>query len=573
MRGISLRHHLSAIAALAMVVTACAPTTTQPTPTAATAAPAATPAPPRGGSFTFAIWQEPATLYPFHGTQTVISVVLNPVYEGMVNVDTNGDFVADLAKKVPTIQNGGVKLTEDGKKMEVTYDLLDGVKWADGQPFTSADVKFTWEAIMKDPKVTSREGYDKIEAIDTPSPTSVVVKYKEIYAPYATRFSQIIPKHAFEKDIADPSKSPFARTPIGTGPFKVTEFRTADSIIVERNTNYRDKDRPLLDKIVFRSVPSREVAIAQLKAGEVDGMWNLLEAQVPELERETSIKLATIESPTVERLEFNLAKPANPADPKVAHPVLGDIAVRKALLLATPKKAIVDKLLAGKAKPGTSPISQGWAAPRDLKQDDYDPNKAKQTLDQAGWKPGADGIRAKDGVRASLVITTTTGDKTREQVEQILIDEYKAIGVELKIKNLPSATLFGSWAANAPRKKGDFDINMYASTPDVDPHSTINLRFHSTNIPRPENNGAGFNYNRFSDPQVDKWIAEAGSIADQDKRKQLYRQVLQRVNDQVLNVWLYDRANIDAFRANVAGYKQNVWDEVTATARDWFVRR
>jgi len=362
------------------------------------------------------------------------------------------------------------------------------------------------------------------------------------------------------------------RTPLGTGPFKITEFKSADHITAERNTNYREKDKPYLDKIIFRSVPSREVALAQLKAGEVDVMWNLLESQLADVATNADLKLQITPGPTVERLEFNLAKPGTPADPSVPHPVLGDPKMREALVLATPKQRLIDKLLGGKAKPGDSPISIGFFSPS-IKQEEYDPKKAKSLLDSAGWTPGSDGIRSKGGVRAHLAITTTTGDKVREQVEQVLVDEWKQIGVELEIKNVPSSVLFGSWSQNAPRKKGNFDVNMYASSPDPDPHETISGRFSSTQIPTNANNGAGFNYNRWINPEVDKLISQAGQTADSDARKKLYGTILKDANDAFTNVWLYNRSNIDGYRANVGGYTGNGWDNLTWNAQNWYVKR
>jgi len=534
-------------------------------------------APVRGGSLTVAIWQEPNTLYPYYATQTVSTLVTEIAQEGLVQVTPEGNYRAVLAREVPTNANGGLKLSADGKRMDVTYHLKPDLKWADGQPVTSDDIRFTWQAIMKDPKVTSRGGYDQITAVDTPDPLTAVVRYGSIYAAYASRFSSsignpILPRHVLEKE-ADISKSDYVRTPFGTGPFKITEFKSADHITAERNPNYREAGKPYLDRIIFRSVPSREVALAQLKAGEVGAMWNLLEAQLPELEKQTDVKVRPVPSPSVERLEFNLAKPANPADPAVPHPVLGDASLRHALVLATPKKQLVDKLLYGKATVAQSTLSIGWAAPRDVHQDDYNLAKAKQLLDQAGWVPGADGVRVKNGVRASLKITTTTGDKIREEIEQVLIDEWRQIGVALEVSNVPSAVLFGSWSANSPRKKGNFDINMYASSPDIDPQETVAQRFACDNIPRPENSGAGFNYYRWCDSQTDQLIQQAGSIVDQDKRKQLYASILKRVNDANISVWLYNRSNIDAYRLDVGGYKDNGWDNFTWNTQDWFVTK
>ena len=534
-------------------------------------------APVKGGTMTVAVWQEPNTLYPYYATQTVSQLVYEIALEGLVQVTPEGNYQPVLAREVPTTGNGGLKLAADGKSMDVTYRLKPNLKWADGQPVTSEDIKFTWQAIMKDPKVTSRGGYDQITSIDTPDPLMAVVHYGSIYAAYASRFSSstgqpILPRHVLEKE-TDISKSEFVRAPFGTGPFKITEFKSADHITAERNPNYREAGKPYLDRLIFRSVPSREVALAQLKAGEVDAMWNLLEAQLPDLAKQTDIKVRSVAGPTVERLEFNLAKPANPADRNVPHPVLGDVNMRHALVLATPKKQLVDKLLFGKASPAQSTLSIGWAAPRDVHQDDYNPTKAKQLLDQAGWVPGPDGIRVKNGVRASLKITTTTGDKIREEIEQVLIDEWRQIGVALEVSNIPSSVLFGSWSANSPRKRGNFDINMYASSPDIDPQETVAQRFGCDNIPRPENNGAGFNYYRYCDSQTDQLIQQAGSTVDQDKRKPLYSAILKRINDAHISVWLYNRSNIDAYRFTVGGYKDNGWDNLTWNSQDWFVSK
>jgi peptide/nickel transport system substrate-binding protein len=552
----------------AIAVGACAPAST------GTASTAPSGAPVKGGTLVFAIWQEPTTLAPIYANQTVSGVVNNVTVEGLLKTDMTGTFYPVLAKTVPTLDNGGVKISADGKKMDVTYDLLSGVKWSDGSPFTSADVKFTWETYLKDPKVVTTEGYSSIESVDTPTDTQVVLHYKTIYGAYLTRFGGIIPKTLLQ-NVPDISKSEYNLKPMGTGPYKVTEFVSADHITVERNPNYRKPDRPLLDKIVFRSVPSREAAVAQLKAGEVDAMWNLLEAQIPDLEKDASIKIVATPGPSVERIEMNLAKPADPiADPKVPHPVLGDINVRRALLLATPKQQIIDKLLFGKAKPGTSPVSQGWASPKGLTQESYDPAKAKQLLDQAGWVPGSDGIRSKGGAKASLTIVTTTGDKIREGVQQILVDEYKAIGVQLQIKNQPSSVLLsGSYSAGDPRKKGNIDMWMYASSPAIDPHSVINQRYTSGNIPTAANNGSGQNYTRFSNPEVDRLVAEAGATVDLNKRAKNYADAFKILNDNVPIIWMYDRQGLDAFRSNVSGYKGNTWDDITWNAEDWSIRK
>src|SRR5687767_1582712 len=376
------------LAAVSIVAAACTPA---PTGSGPTTAPAATEAPVKGGTAIVAIWQEPATLAVHYANQTVTDIVNNGVTEGLAETTNEGEYVPLLASKVPSLANGGVVVK--GTKLDVTWELKPGLKWSDGAPVTSADIKYTWEIWMKDPKVNNRTGFSEIESIDTPNELTAVVHYKSVYAPYPLNFASLMPKHLLEKE-ADISKTDYVRRPLGTGPFKVTEFKTDESVTLERNTNYRDTSKPYLDKIIFKSVPSSQVGLAQLKANEVHAMWNLTEAQTPEVEKESSLALLVVQGPTVERIELNTALNKEYPDPTSVHPVLGDIEMRKALLYATPKQQIIDKLLFGKAKPGSSPVSQGWAAYK-TPQEGYDAAKANATLDKAGWVKGSDGTRSK----------------------------------------------------------------------------------------------------------------------------------------------------------------------------------
>src|ERR1700687_4458279 len=354
-----------------LVAAACAGP--QNTPAASASTNPSADAPVRGGTAIIAIWQEPTTLGVPYGNQTVLGLVVNGTVEGLADTTTDGKYVPILATRVPDVTNGGVVI--NATKMDVTWELQKGLKWSDGDPVTSADIKFTWELWLKDPKVNTRTGFDQIESIDLPSDTTAAVHYKAIYAPYPLNFSAILPKHLLEKE-ADVTKSDYVRRPLGTGPYKITEFKTGEPITRERNPNSRGAPKkPYLDKIIFKSVPSSQVALAQLQAGEVQAMWNLTEAQTADVEKTAGLALQGVPGPTVERIEMNTAVNKEFTDPNSVHPVLGDIAVRKALLYATPKQQLVDKLLFGKAKAGSSPVSQGWAAYREP-QEPYDPVKA-----------------------------------------------------------------------------------------------------------------------------------------------------------------------------------------------------
>jgi peptide/nickel transport system substrate-binding protein len=555
--------------AIALAATACTGPTATPTTSATAAASATTQPITRGGTAIVAIWQEPTTLGAPYGNQTVLGLVINGTVEGLADTTTDGKYVPTLATEVPDVANGGVVLK--GDRMDVTWKLRPGIKWSDGDPLTSADIYFTWALWRNDPKVNTRTGFELIDSVDLPNDLTAVLHYKSVYAAYPLNFGSILPKHLLEKE-ADVTKTDYVRRPLGTGPFKITEFKTGESITLEKNPNYRGApDKPYLDKIIFKSVPSSQVALAQLQAGEVHAMWNLTEAQTPDVEKTAGLSLQVVPGPSVERIEMNTAANKEFTDPNSVHPVLGDIAVRKALLYATPKQQLIDKLLFGKAKPGASPVSQGWAAYREP-QEGYDPAKANKVLDDAGWVKGSDGIRSKGGVRASLTYTTTTGDQLRERVQQVLVDEWKAIGIEVKITNQPSAVfLAGSCSAKDPRKLGTYDIDMFASTPSIDPHSTM-LRYHSKRIPT-QADCAGENYTRFKNPAADAAIDAAGATLDLEKRKASYATALKALNDAYVIIWLYDRANIDARVNALQGWEPNVWRRFTWNMQEWWMKK
>jgi peptide/nickel transport system substrate-binding protein len=238
-------------------------------------------------TLTLGIYQEPENLNTYIGVQTVITYVHKPFAEYLIDVNQKGEYVPVLAAEVPTVENGGV--SKDG--LTITYKLRKGVKWSDGAPFTSADVKFTWEAVVN-PKnlVKSKSGYDLIQAVETPDEHTAVVKYKEFYAPYLTRFAPVLPKHILGKH-ENMNDAPYNRMPVGTGPFMVTEWASGNYIAMAKNPHYREADKVKIDKVFFKIVPSREVGIAQLQAGDIDGVWDLVEAQIPMMENNPSLAL------------------------------------------------------------------------------------------------------------------------------------------------------------------------------------------------------------------------------------------------------------------------------------------
>ncbi len=533
----------------------------------------------RGGTITFALYQEPETLNPYIFTQTASDEVLTFVAEGLVAVDEKGEYFPQLAAQLPSRQNGGV--SADGKT--VTYNLREGLKWSDGRALTCDDVKFTWQAIMN-PKsgAVSTAGYRDIEAVDCPTPTRVVVRYKTFYAPFLILFPIIMPRHA-TGDPAEMTRWAYNRKIVGTGPFTMLEWVSGDHITLVRNRYYRDPAKPFLDGIIIRITPSREVGKQLIKTGEVDVLWDLVEADVQELRAVASVKVSAPAGPFAERLVLNLADPSldGPAPDVVAkspHPILGDPRVREAIELGINKKEITDKLLFGLAPIGTNELHIGWARCV-TRASEFAPDRARQLLDQAGWKPGPDGIRvaqgarfAKDGTRLRLKLQTTTGNKLREEVEQLLIDYMKQIGLEFYIENVPSAVLFGSWASGAFRKHGHFDVLMYTTNPDVDPQSQIEGYFASWSMPTAANSGAGFNYARWSSKVADDNIKLAGSSPDINVRKRAYCAAMQELVKDRPHIYLYARGSIHGYRERLQGWVANAWDRVGWNAQDWWLK-
>ena len=546
----------TALTALVFLIGACA------------GAPTATP-PPEGGTVVVA-WQEPATLDLLYapGVQAAATIARVAV-EGLLKLDPDGVEIPALASQVPTLANGGVTL--EGGGMTVRYRLREGVRWSDGAPFTSADVRFTWKSIMSDPKVSSREGYDRIADVETPDDLTAVVRYASLDPAYLGRFDVILPRHLLE-GVTDAVRTAYGRAPLGTGPFRISEFAAGDHVTAERNPSARN--RPLLDRVIFRFTPSLDVAKTQLRTGEADLAPSIFESDVPDLAKDTSIAIAQAPSPIVETVHFNFARPTDSGADASPHPVLAERAVRHALLLATPRQRIVDTLLFGRARAGTAEIPVGWAA-YGLVQDAYDPAAAARELDAAGWGIGPDGIRTKGGVRTSLKLVGTTGNALRERIEQVLVDEWKAIGVEVRIANVPSNVLTAPYANGGVRKRGTFDLliaNAGLGTAGSDPVSYLAQRHRCASIPSAANGGAGANYERWCDPATDRAIADAAMTLDRDQQRARLGAAMTSATSAVVDIFLYDRGRIDAYRTRLHGVRSNGWDQVTWNVEAWWVR-
>ncbi len=591
---------LSLVAVL--VLAACGPTpepTQAPEPTKAEkpaaeptkAEPTEAPKPgadKQGGTLVLGFYQEPELLNPAIRTQTVADWAGDFMESSLLAVSPDGEYYAQLAEEVPTVQNGGV--SEDGLTIKVK--LKKGILWEDGDEFTCDDIVFTWKTIM-DPNSgsVSTSGWEDVESVTCEDDYTVVIKFAEFYAPYLAMLTAApFPSH-LGLDPAKMQEWEINRKPLSLGPYKLEEWVSGDHMTLVRNENYwlwESEGKPYVDTIIMRWIESREVGKQLIQTGDLDFVWDLIEADIPEAQTWEGVVISNPASTGTERLLLNLRDPELDApcvdylrENPSPHWALGDPKVREAIELGIDKNLIVDKLLYGLATVGTTELNLGWAK-ADIPPSEFNPEKAKSLLEEAGWvDQDGDGIRechgcpyAEEGKVLKLKIQTTSGNALREQCEQVLMEMMKNIGIELYIENVPSSELFASYASGAFRKHGQFDILMYTTSYGIDPQSHVEGYFASYNMPCDDNSGKGYNYSRWIDDEFDAAIQEAGSSPDLEVRAAAYQKAMERIAEGRPHIYLYDRMDIDLLREHFKGYVANVWTSTGSwNADEWYIEK
>lgn len=576
-----MKKFLFVLVALALVLAACGAPAATEAPASSSEAPAQSSseapkpteaptvdpnAPVMGGTVIVGTPQEPGTLSPLLSSATIDDVIGAFIVEGLVTMDGDGKYAPVLAEELPTA-------SEDG--LTVTYKLKKDIKFSNGDPFTCADVQFTYEAIVSELSGASTSGYSDIDKIECPDDYTAVVTFTAVYAPFMRLFAFIVPKGA--GDLAKMDTWEYNRAPIGTGPWMVSEWAAGDHITLVKNPNYREEGKPYLDSVIVKILPSRETGVQLLGTGEISVLWDLTEADIPTIDALDGVGWAGALYGYGENellvLNFGVNDGSAPADPAAApHFALNDLRVRQAIQYGIDKQTIVDTLLGGNVKVGTTVLPAGeWGCQQPASE--YNVEKAKALLDEAGWMAGADGIREKDGVKLSLKISTTTGNQLREQTEQVLVEMLKEIGIDLVIDNVPSDVLFASWDLDGMRKKGRFDILLYTTGGGIDPDSHLFGNYHSARIPTAENEGAGNNYSRYINADVDKWIDDAAVNPDQAARREAYCKVAEQINKDLPRIFLYERMVISGYREQLQNFRVSPgYADMTLDSQNWWLK-
>lgn len=556
------------IAALLVTLAACAsapatpatqqqpaPAAQQPAPTAQQQAPAAkAPAPAAaapGGSVTVGLHQEPDRFWdPITGL-TVAQEVTRLVNDVLLRIDDKLAYVPALVSEVPSVQNGGI--SADG--LTYTFKLRKEAKWHDGKPFTAKDVKFTLDTILNpDSAVRGRVGFNQIDTITLPDDNTVVIKFKTIDAGFLDRLAitPILPEHVLGSvPVKDLANHEWFRAPKpGLGPFKFVEWVKGDHITVEKNPDYY-LGAPNLDRIVLKIITDANTLTNQLETGEVDIRFRTLNDQIPVFQKMNTVSIVSTNSTSPWLIWVNNTAPG-----------LKEKEVRQALQYGFDKKGLTGTVLKGLVQPayGLIPPSS-WAHNPDVARYEFDPAKAKALLEQAGWKPGADGVRAKDGQRLSFEILNIAGEQERVQILSFIQNQWKDIGVEAKLKNVDVATMWGNAMPKGEYQMGYSYSGRLADPQDMAQHYLCPERKPTTN------------WGRYCNPKVDELLIQANATTDQARRAEGFKQAQTIVADDATYIYLGWRADHTIVNKRLQGYKPATGYLEMWNAREWSVAK
>jgi peptide/nickel transport system substrate-binding protein len=485
--------------------------------------------PPYGGTLVVGIPSEPPNLVLTGSPTWTYYQVVTPICNSLVGFDPKTlDWIPDLAESWQI-----VKTNNSG--MMIIFNLVRNATWHDGTPFTSQDVKFSYEKIgpLFNSFIAGMRRY--LEGIDTPDNYTVVFRFNTtwglvLYPGYFGGAGTCIsPRHLYEgTDIAN---NPYNTRPIGTGPFKFKEWVKGQYIVLERNDKYWKKGLPYLDRIIYKIVPSSEAMMLAFQRGEVDFVWNygISFAHAAQLEkmvldgRLPGKRVWFFPSPggSLDVVGFNLHE--NSTAP------LKDVRVRKAIAMAINRSAIAELVYFGKVEPLETMVSRAPATAMfypDKRQPGYNPAEANRILDETGYKRGADGFR----FRLRLVIDSTSYPWYVQEA-QLIRDFLKDIGIDVQIVTLDTA----AWHQKVFRE-WDFDMSIFPFVHGPGPAYFIQY-YTSRGIVRASwSNAMGYN-----NPAAEKLLLEAEKELNKTRQIELVRQALNIIVDDQPAVWTVSR--------------------------------
>jgi peptide/nickel transport system substrate-binding protein len=491
------------------------------------------------GRIVVGLSQEPTVFNPLMAKIEVDDGVHFSLFDALFRIDPKGVIQPNLATEVPSLENGGI--SEDGLNWRIR--LRDDVRWHDGTPFTAEDVKFTLELITKpDFRAWRTTGHSLVRDVTVVSSTEITWRMETAFAPYLSFLTEtfIVPKHALENE-ADPNVAAFNQAPIGTGAFKWGQRVPGDHLELVANTDYFGEG-PYLEQLVFKYIPDLTVFYTQFKSGDVDltGQVYITPDHYEEARNLPDRVVTLVPKSSFESFYLNLGRPQ-----------FQDIAVRQALYAAIDRQSIIDGLYYGVPTPTeTFMPQQSFFYNPGLPAQEYNLERAAQILDEAGWVPGPDGIRAKDGVRLAFSNSTTSGDPLREQVQQFLQQTFAGLGIEMKIENLPGAVMWGDFW-----QKSQFDSVIVGSTWPIGADPDVTNRLHSGSTVA--TGGRGSNNAQYVNAEVDALLEEGARTFDPEARRKVYFRVQELVRNDLPFLPLFQNIAVQGYKKGIEGVVPN----------------
>ncbi len=450
-------------------------------------------------------------LDPLLATNTTDSAVDRLIFDVLVSVDASGNReVPMLAAQVPTLANGGI--SRDG--LTITYHLRHGVRWSDGAPLTSADVAFSFHAIMNDANnVIARDGYDVVRSVAIPDPYTIVFHLKHPYAPFVnTVFGEsdspyaIIPAHLLAK-LPNINHIAFNSQPVGTGPFELKEWVRGDHLTLVPNPHYF-LGAPKLKEIRIEVIPDENTEINDLRSHSLDWQFEASPDEYRQLKTIPDLRIVLVNMNQYLWLQINNR-----------HVPLDELPVRQAIAMALDKQRLVDDLTGGSASVADQDLPPfSWAHATEITRYPYDPARARALLIANGWKPGPDGILEKNGVPLHFVLATNTSNVTRRAAVVQIQAMLQKVGIAAEIKSYLATLLFASVAEGGILQTGKYDLSVNGWIAGIDPDQSS--QFLCSAIP-PNGNNSTF----YCNPKLDAAEHDALTHYDRATRKAAYARV------------------------------------------------
>jgi peptide/nickel transport system substrate-binding protein len=482
-------------------------------------------------TLTIGIAQFPSSLQPDIDPEVVRGYAMGFVIRQITAFDANWKNSCLLCTELPTLQNGLAKIEDrpDGKKgMAVTIKLKPDLQWGDGQPVTAKDIAFTWK-LASDPAsgFSNTNPWNRATSVDVVDDHTAVLHLDKVRADY-NQWDQILPEH-IEGAVVAKATGPgdyingtnYNRAPVNPGlydgPYMITGYASGAQIVMEPNPHWPGP-KPGFKRIVLKYIENTAALQANLLSGDVD----MVAGEGIGLTIDQALALQK-QHPDAFHYEFKPSLTYEHIDLKKENPLLADVRVRRALLMAIDRQTVVDRLFRG-----TQPVAATWVNPLSPNYDPsipvvkYDLEGAKALLKEAGWTPGPDGVcRNAAGDRLSFVFGTTAGNRLRELQQQVLQSNWKNACIEVTIKNDPPRTLFGDTLKH--RSYTGMEMYSWSSNVTESPLRTLG----TSQIPSAANNYGGANYPGFSDPKMDADIAAAEGELDPAKQKAIWADMQQ----------------------------------------------